>query len=1022
MAYPSPKRASHLLVAAVMACFTVVWPTAAQSPSAVARQARQAYIRGMQAERMRDWKEAFEEYLQATQASPSDLNLQLRREFARAQLVQGLAGQAEREILSGRTDQARANLQAALALDPTFSVARERLAQIMVPSTPPAPVADTLPRLASGPAKILAQPGTRSFNHRGTTRSAYEELARQFGVRASFDVDLADRAIRFIAPDVDFETAMRVLGQQTVTFWRSLDSRTFFVTPDTPDKRRNYDPIVEQTILLPASQTNDEMTETFRMVREIVGLRRSELNLRTHTLTVRDTLANVALAKALVEEIEQSHGEALLDIDILEVDRQLARNMGITQPTSARIFTLSSAQVEQLEQSPNIGTLREILQSIFGAQSLLGSSATSSLLPPLIAFGGGKTIFLATLPGAAATLSQTLSVVRSARRVLLRVEDGRPATLFVGQRFPITLALLSGNFIAPGVIPGASFPRNDFNVGRNPSGIAIDDFNGDGTLDLAVVNSTDDTVSVFIGNGDGTFATAVNHDTGRGPVAVTAGDFNRDGTLDLAVVNNCTVNESISGPCAAADYSVSILLGNGNGTFGARTDFVTGTSPAAVVADTFNTNSNGNLGLAVVNQGDNSVSLLLGNGDGTFAPKQDSPVGNSPSAIISNDFDGDGKRDLAVTNRAANTFSVLRGTGDGTFVTPLINVNTGSGPAAIASSDFNRDGRLDMAVVNQTGGSVSIFPGNGDGTFEAATNFIAGTNPAALVVADFNLDGSPDVIVADQSANTISIFFGLGDGTLATPFSIATGNGPTAATAGDLNDDGLLDIAVLNQSSETVSAILNNAAVPASPSATTTSYPGSEYVDLGLKVQATPRMHADADITLDLKFDISSLAGLAVNGIPILSNRSIQQVVRLRENQTSVLSGMIQSSETPSITGLPGAAEAGPLGYLAGLRSKQQSETELVIAITPRQLRLAPRTDRTIYAGRGTGSTAPTLPPTPPTAPAGPGPSPGATPPGAPPVAPPVTGQPDTAPGPGAPPTFPPETAPPEGPPAGQPN
>src|SRR5205807_1815874 len=122
------------------------------------------------------------------------------------------------------------------------------------------------------------------------------------------------------------------------------------------------------------------------------------------------------------------------------------------------------------------------------------------------------------------------------------------------------------------------------------------------------------------------------------------------------------------------------------------------------------------------------------------------------------------------------------------------------------------------------------------------------------------------------------------------------------------------------------------------------------------KVHATPRVHPPDEVSLNMQFDISALTGQNVNGIPILSNRTIEQVVRLRANETSILSGLIESSEIGSITGWPG------LNFLAPLtsdRSKQQTETELVIAITPRQLRLTPREGRTFYAGRGVGTAAP---------------------------------------------------------------
>jgi len=807
----------------------------------------------------------------------------------------------------------------------------------------------------TGLPELKKTPGTRSFNFRGPTRGAYEEVARQFGLTAAFDPELPDRQVQFRVEDVDFTTVMGLLSEQTNTFWRAVDAQTFFVAQDTQNKRRDYDPEIKKTISLPASETDDEMTETVRMIRDIVGLRRTELDLTTHTVTVRDTPQNVALANAIVQDVQQPLGEFLLDIDLLEVDRSKALDLGILPPSSAQTFSLSSAIVNQLEQAQSNGTLLQAIQSIFGSLNpLAASGGASALIPPLIAFGGGKTLFLATLPGAAANFSRTLSVLQRAQRVLLRVQDGRPATFFVGERFPITLALLSSSLVAqpsqltPGIIPG-TFPRNDFAAGSSPSGVAVGDFNGDGKLDLAVTNQADNTVSILLGHGDGTFGAHTDFATGAQPVAVVTGDFNGDGHLDLAVAN-------------LADNTISILLGDGAGDFVAGPQTPTVHSPVAMITGDFR--KAGKLDLAVLDQSDKVVSILLGNGDGTFAAPLSTAVGNDPTALATADFNGDGKPDLAVTNSGSNSFSVLLGRGDGTFSTRT-DIETGAAPSAIVVADFNGDGRLDVAVTNKSDNTVSIFTGNGDGTFGSVVELTTGAAPVALLTGNFNSDTNPDLVVVNQGANSISVFLGLGGGSFATPITLSTGTGPVAIAGADFNGDGLLDAAVANQGSNSVSVILNSASATTSQTAPLSSYPASEYVDLGVKVHTNPRLHSNGEVTLDMQFDITALTGQNVNGIPILSNRTIQQMVRLRPNETSVLSGLIESSEIRSITGLPGLATAGPLSYLGGSHSKQQSETELLIAITPRQLRLAARKDQTFYAGRGTGSTAPPQAPAP---------------------------------------------------------
>lgn len=957
------------------------------SPST--HSARQAYDEGQRAESIGDWETAFQAYQKASALSPEDRAIQLRAQLARSALAQQRAAQAERQLLDGNSALARAMLQSAIQLDPSYSVAQERLQELTQMGASQVLATENL---ASTLPAIKATPGKRSFDYSGGTHGAYEAVARQFGITAAFDPDLQDRRIQLRVSDVDFDSVMRLLSEESNTFWFAVDARTFFVAADTANKRRDYDPEIKKTILLPAAETNDEMTEALRMVRDIVGLRRTELDFRTHSITVRDTPANVALAEAILQDVQQPPGEFILEVDLLEVDRNAALDLGITPPSKSSTFSLPTGVIRQLQQAQNSATLLQVIQSIFGSQNpLAASSGAAAVIPPLIAFGGGHTIFLATLPGAAANFSRTLSMVRSARRVLLRVEDGRPATFFVGERFPITLALLSANLVAPtsqlssstsaGNLTG-NFPKTDFSVGNSPNAIAVGDFNGDGKLDLAVTNQGDNTVSILLGNGDGTFQAQRTFPTGLAPDAIVAGDFNGDGKLDLAVAN-------------FTGNSISILLGNGDGTFATGSTITGINSPVAMVSGDFR--GSGKLDLAVLDQAGGLVSILLGNGDGTFANKIDTSVGRSPSALVTGDFNGDGKTDLAVTNSGSNSVSVLLGNGDGTFL-KRIDFSTGTDPSAIAAADFNGDGHLDLAVTNRIDNTLSIFPGNGDGTFGTATNFTTDSGPVGLLSGNFRSSAFTDLLVVCESANTLDIFLGLGNASFATPLTVATGNSPVAAAKGDFVGNGLLDVAVANLSSNTVSVILNSASSnQISSTAPLASYPASEYVDLGLKVHATPRVHAPDEVSLNLQFDISTLTGQNVNGIPILSNRTIQQVLRLRANETSILAGLIESSELRSITGWPGLNFLGPL---ANDDSKQQSDTELVIAITPRQLRLAPREGRTFYAGRGVGTAAP---PELPATPGQPPQPPGAPVPGAPPGPPGINAPPGAVPPPGAP-------------------
>jgi hypothetical protein len=315
----------------------------------------------------------------------------------------------------------------------------------------------------------------------------------------------------------------------------------------------------------------------------------------------------------------------------------------------------------------------------------------------------------------------------------------------------ISLGNGDGTFQAP-----VNYP-----AGTNPDSVAVGDFNGDGKLDLAVANSGSNDVCIFLGKGDGTFQAAVNYAVGAGPTALAVGDFDSDGKLDLAVANSGSQN-------------VSLLLGRGDGTFQAAVDYGAGTNPSSVGVGDFN--GDGELDLAVANSGSNNVSILLGNGNGTFQSAVNYPAGSNSSSVAVGDFNGDGKLDLAVANPGLGNFSegnvsILSGNGDGTFKA-AVNYPTGFNSSSVILGDFNGDGKLDLAVPNADFGGNPVAPGimillgNGDGTFQANVNYEAGSNPSSVAVGDFNGDGRLDMVAADtyNSAASVLLQPGLASG------------------------------------------------------------------------------------------------------------------------------------------------------------------------------------------------------------------------------------------------------------------
>ncbi|HJR05667.1 MAG TPA: FG-GAP-like repeat-containing protein [Pyrinomonadaceae bacterium] len=427
------------------------------------------------------------------------------------------------------------------------------------------------------------------------------------------------------------------------------------------------------------------------------------------------------------------------------------------------------------------------------------------------------------------------------------------------------VAALDGSasvFILNGDGTGQLGAPNGYGVGGAPTGIVSADFNADGKLDLAVA-SRQNAVTMLYGIEGGDFAGTLNFNVGSRPDEVVVADFNRDGKDDLAVVN--TGSPVFGYPGAA---SVSILLGDGTGRMSSAPPIQFDgnlTNLHALITADFNNDGKADLAVAANGSLSDGVNVMLGNGDGSFSPPINTALrsyGSFPYRLHSVDVNRDGIADIVVSFLTAPGFATLLGTGTGNFnIASGYTLGAGSAYEDFTFGDFNQDANPDLVFPRYDDKLLVVLLGNGNGLFNTRLDIPLQGNPSAVVVDDFNRDGKADVAVAATSdSNDYYVTVKLGDG--AGGFSIATdyeaGQHAQSIITGDFNGDDLIDLAVSNSLSDGVSVLTGDGA-------------GGFGLSVPFVVSGSPRSLAAADFNRDGKTDLAVSLDSA-NSVAILLN------------------------------------------------------------------------------------------------------------------------------------------------------
>jgi len=440
-----------------------------QAPAKDLRRASSVYWQGVKL-REKDLARAYQDFIEAADLVPGNIDYASAREVARVELAQQHLETGNKLLASGRRTDAVAEFRSALELDATNDFAQQRLMDAL---------GNTVPRLSNGlrlversdPLELAPRPGRQDIVYRGDAHGLYDLIGRTFGIKANFDPSFSSRQVRFDVQDVDFSKAIELAGMVSKSMWVPVSEHEILVAADTTENHRQFDRMSLRSFYVSEATTPQELND-------VVGLLRSVFEMRLVNATPSENLITVRAPKELVDAAAEFLNQlstagpppVMLDVQAFEIDRMVLRNLGVQPPSSFSMFSL--AGLAALLSSPNVQQLINQLISSGGInqanssalQGLLSQLQQQQLNPllstPFATFGGGTTLMAVTLPSATANFQFNSSTVKSLQHLSLRALQGKAATLKLGTRYPILNATFAPIFNTPAI--ASSIQNNTF--------------------------------------------------------------------------------------------------------------------------------------------------------------------------------------------------------------------------------------------------------------------------------------------------------------------------------------------------------------------------------------------------------------------------------------------------------------------------------------------------------------------------------------------------------------------------------
>jgi len=932
----------------------------AEEPSA-----RQLYQRGRVAEKAGHMAQAYLLYSEAAAMDPKNHTYWLR-----AQAVQS-----------------RGSLEAKVA--PAGALTLPDLESDLYSDPPPIPEA-TLQEVAESkrllpPTKLeVSSEAIRDIDLQGDSKKLFEDLAKIYGLAVIFDGDyLPTTYIRFQLHEVNYRDAFHALEAATDSFMVPVTSKMFLVAKDTPQKRTEVEPTVTVSIRLPEATSPQDFNSMVTAVQQALALEKVAFDTQNNTVIIRDRISKVLPAQALFRDLLYPRAQLMIDMQIMEVTRNDMLTYGVQFPT---MFTLTPL-TNWLNNPVNL------------PQNIVG----------LLKFGGGKTAFGIgiMMPEFVAQMSQDNGKVLLSAE--LRAINGQPATLHVGDRYPVLTSGYFGQSNTPGTIPGTNntlpgtgnngtnsgtstgtltltqtaiswtytsggdVPGPVSSVATSSTGAILYSANATSTDSWLLVNGAatasgtlPDTLTLSAGGSLATLGTG----TYLGTVQVSGADGSVSYMTVTLVVNGGAQNLSLSPnvvnlAASTSGLSVQQTVAVSSGSGGTLSAAVSGAGLSVTVSQTTVAagsqasvtvlgNPNGiapqvYLGILSVTAGDftveESVTFSVTASGALILSQSSIPWtfqtgGTLPPSTIVNVSSSNGATTFTATASSSTSWLLVNGatTANGPLPTSLV-ISPSSSASNLATGIYNgtvqvRSTDGSTAFVNVTltvnGGTVSGLtispnPINISATLQGSivpqtvtiTSDTSGTFSATVTGTGLSLA---------QFTSTISANEAIGLTIYANPAGLSANTyiGQLSISVGSVTQTVQVNFSVGSVS------VGNNGITPYTPT------PSFNFEDLGLTMKVTPVVHNMDETTMDVDAQYKVLTGQSLNGLPILANRSLKSVVRLKIGEWAVVTGLLNTSDAHNIAGLAGVNHVPYLNYLTATREHDQSKAEVLVLMRPR--------------------------------------------------------------------------------------